>query len=51
MYFVNGVLRARMVGTVSKEAVLSKLQSVIHGGESTLSTAGTGKEDQSKGSG
>jgi thioredoxin len=34
LYFVEGSLRARLVGTASKEAILSKLQGVC-GGDST----------------
>src|SRR5258705_10672142 len=34
LYFIDGNLRARIVGTASKEAILSKLQSVTDGGDS-----------------
>ena len=34
LYFLNGSLRARIVGTASKEAILSKLESVTQGGDS-----------------
>jgi thioredoxin 1 len=34
LYFVGGTLRARVVGTASKEAILAKLQSASHGGDS-----------------
>ena len=34
LYFVEGNLRARIVGTASKEAILSKLRSVTEGGDS-----------------
>ena len=34
LYFVDGSLRARIVGTASKEAILSKLRSVTDGGDS-----------------
>src|SRR5258705_7804093 len=34
LYFVDGNLRAQIVGTASKEAILSKLQSVTDGGDS-----------------
>jgi thioredoxin 1 len=33
LYFVAGNLRAKVVGTVSKEAILAKLQLVSHGGD------------------
>ncbi len=36
LYFVDGSLRARIVGTASKEAILSKLRYVTDGGNSTL---------------
>jgi len=36
LYFVEGNLRARIVGTASKEAILSKLRYVTDGGNSTL---------------
>jgi thioredoxin 1 len=35
LYFVDGTLRARVVGTASKEAILSRLQPVSPGGDST----------------
>jgi thioredoxin 1 len=35
LYFVGGSLRAKIVGTASKEAILSKLQSVCHDDDST----------------
>ena len=38
LYFANGTLRAKVVGTASKEAILSKLQSVLHGSDSILKT-------------
>jgi thioredoxin 1 len=34
LYFVDGKLRGRIVGTASKEAILSKLRSVTPGGDS-----------------
>ena len=34
LYFVDGALRARVVGTASKEAILAKLQPASHGGDS-----------------
>ena len=33
LYFVGGNLRARLVGTASKEAITSKLQAVCRGGD------------------
>lgn len=38
LYFVDGSLRAKVVGTASKEAILAKLQSVFRNGDSTSST-------------
>jgi|GEM_PF-271661 len=35
LYFVNGTLRAKMVGTTSKEAILSKLKLVCQGDDSS----------------
>jgi thioredoxin len=46
LYFVEGNLCARIVGTASKEAILSKLQSVFHGGDSTSFTPGGNKENE-----
>src|SRR6266403_1910681 len=34
LYFIDGSLRARIVGTASKEAILSKLRSITDGGDS-----------------
>ena len=38
LYFVDGNLRARIVGTASKEAILSKLQSVTDNDSKTLNS-------------
>ncbi len=38
LYFVNGDLRAKLVGTASKEAILAKLQAVIKAGDRPSST-------------
>jgi thioredoxin len=35
LYFVEGNLRAKVVGTASKEAILSKLQPLLEGGDAT----------------
>jgi thioredoxin-like negative regulator of GroEL len=35
LYFVGGSLHAKVVGTTSKEAILSKLKLVCHGDDST----------------
>jgi len=40
LYFADGSLRARIVGTASKEAILSKLRSVTEGGDSKTLTPG-----------
>lgn len=37
LYFVDGRLRAKVVGTASKEAILAKLQTVLTGGEAASS--------------
>ena len=36
LYFVHGSLRARVIGTVSKEAILAKLRSISPGGDDAL---------------
>jgi thioredoxin-like negative regulator of GroEL len=38
LYFIDGNLRARIVGTASKEAILSKLQSVTDSDSKTLNS-------------
>ncbi len=38
LFFVEGTLRGRLVGTASKEAILSKLRSVGRPGQSSAST-------------
>ena len=38
LFFVDGRLRAKVVGTASKEAILAKLQSVIEAGDRITST-------------
>jgi len=43
LYFVDGCLRARIVGTASKEAILSKLRSVT-GGDFKTFTSDANKE-------
>jgi thioredoxin 1 len=46
LYFVDGSLRARIVGTASKEAILSKLRSVTDGGDSkTLGSAASNENE------
>ncbi len=35
LYFVNGELRAKLVGTASKEAILAKLEPALQSGEAT----------------
>ena len=41
--FVHGAVGVRMVGTASKEAILSRLQPFLGGGESSSSTPGVKK--------
>jgi len=43
LYFVDGNLRARIVGTASKEAILSKLRSVTEGGDAKTLTGEVNK--------
>ncbi len=43
LYFIDGTLRAKLVGTASKEAILSKLQSVLHPSDSASLAAGAGE--------
>ena len=46
LYFLNGSLRARIVGTASKEAILSKLRSITDGGDSkTLNPAANNENE------
>ena len=45
LYFVDGNLRARIVGTASKEAILSKLRSVT-GGDSKALTSDANNENK-----
>jgi thioredoxin 1 len=45
LYFVDARPRARVVGTASKEAILSQIQSVFHGGDSTSFPPDPNKED------
>lgn len=44
LVFVDGALRARVIGTASKEAILSKLESVLHGSSSKAFTSSTSHE-------
>lgn len=44
LYFVDGGLRAKLVGTASKEAILAKLQAVIQAGDRPSSTPQTDRE-------
>src|SRR5258705_9373223 len=46
LYFVDGNLRAQIVGTASKEAILSKLRSVTDGGDSQTLTPDANKENE-----
>jgi thioredoxin 1 len=46
LYFVDGTLCARVVGTASKEAILSKLHPVFHNGDSTSLTPNANKESE-----
>lgn len=44
LYFVDGCLRARLVGTASKRAIISKLQAVAHGDNATSFTSSRDQE-------
>ncbi|MBE0540309.1 MAG: thiol reductase thioredoxin [Verrucomicrobia bacterium] len=44
LYFVEGNLRAKMIGTASKEAILAKLQAVSQGGDAGLLTHSQSEE-------
>jgi len=46
LYFIDGSLRARIVGTASKEAILSKLRSVTAGGDSKTLTPDARNENE-----
>ena len=46
LYFVDGNLRARIVGTASKEAILSKLRSVTDSGDSKTLTPNANNENE-----
>ena len=46
LYFVDGNLRARIVGTASKEAILSKLRSVTDSGDSKTLTPDANNEHE-----
>lgn len=46
LYFVSGNLRARIVGTASREAIISQLQAVSHGGDANSPTPSRSQEDE-----
>ena len=46
LYFVDGNVRARVVGTASKEAILAKLRLVIHGGDSPSLASDANQENE-----
>jgi thioredoxin 1 len=46
LYFVDGNLRAKIVGTASKEAILSKIRSVTHGGDSKTLNSDANNENE-----
>ena len=46
LYFVEGSLCAKIVGTASKEAILSKLQSVTDGGDSKTLNSKANNENE-----
>lgn len=46
LYFVAGEVRARVVGTASKEAILAKLQSAFRGDEAHASPAETNHQHE-----
>ena len=46
LYFTDGSLRARIVGTASKDAILSKLQSVTDGGDAKTLSSDASNENE-----
>ena len=46
LYFADGSLRAKNVGTASKEAILSKLRSVTDGADSKTLTPNANNENE-----
>jgi len=46
LYFADGSLRAKIVGTASKEAILSKLRSISHGGNSKTLNSDANNENE-----
>jgi thioredoxin 1 len=46
LWFIHGTPRARVVGTASKRAILSKLETVLHGGGSTPLAPDANLEDE-----
>jgi thioredoxin-like negative regulator of GroEL len=46
IYFVEGKIRAKVVGTASKEAILAKFRPAAGNGAPQSSTPGTGQEDK-----
>ena len=46
LYFIDGSLRARIVGTASKEAILSKLRAVSNGGDSKTLNSDASNENE-----
>jgi thioredoxin 1 len=46
LYFADGSLCAKIVGTASKEAILSKLRSVSHGGDSKTLNSDANNENE-----
>ena len=46
LYFIDGNLRAKIIGTASREAILSKLQSVTQGGDSKTLNSDANSENE-----
>jgi len=46
LYFADGSLCAKIVGTASKEAILSKIRSVSHGGDSKTLNSDANNENE-----
>jgi thioredoxin 1 len=44
LYFVDGVVRARITGTASQQAILAKLESVTRNHDSSTSPPGSSNE-------
>jgi len=46
LYFYKGIIRAKLVGTASKEAIIAKLQALAHHGDANSFHPDSGKEPE-----